>query len=139
MTRPNYARTRVGARKKPKKVGMNKTEALYRDRLELMLLAGEILAYDYEPERLKLAYKTYYIPDFRVIYPDGRLEFVEVKAATKHGKALFTEMSKCKIKIAAELHWMYRFVGAYLLPKAAGGGWKFEHFNEGDEVAHVAD
>ena len=92
---------------------MNKTEASYAYVLKMRQLAGEILHYDYEPERLRLADNTYYVPDFRVLMADGTIEFHEVKAVTVNGKVLCEDDARVKFKVAAELHWMYgwRMVG----------------------------
>jgi hypothetical protein len=92
---------------------MNRTEAAYAHILKLRTLAGEILHYDYEPERLRLADNTYYVPDFRVIMVDHTIEFHEVKAVTVAGQMLCEDDARVKFKVAAETHWMYgwRMVG----------------------------
>jgi hypothetical protein len=76
---------------------MNKTEELYAQVLELQKHAGEILRWDFEPEKLRLADKTFYTPDFRVILPEGTVEFHEVKG-------FWRDDARVKIKVAAELH-----------------------------------
>ena len=100
--------------KRSRKTGkMNKTERSYARILDAMKLAGEILQHDYEPERLRLADNTYYVPDFRVIMADKSIEFHEVKACKKNGDFLCEDDARAKFKIAAETHWMYgwRMVG----------------------------
>ena len=92
---------------------MNKTEQAYANILKNRQLAGEVLHYDYEPERLKLAGNTFYVPDFRVIMADRTIEFHEVKACTSTNKLLCEDDARVKFKIAADIHWMYgwRMVG----------------------------
>ena len=87
------------AQTQPRIGKMNQTEASYaKELLEPRRLNGEILRYDYEPEKLRLADGTYLAPDFRVILKDGTLEWHEVKGG-------FTrEDAWVKLKIAAELH-----------------------------------
>ena len=58
-------------------------EVNYAHYLELLLTAGEISAWDYEPDtfwfdRIKRG-TTNYTPDFKVTYPDGRVEYHEIK------------------------------------------------------------
>lgn len=92
---------------------MNKTEAAYAHILKMRKLAGEVLHYDYEPERLRLADNTYYVPDFRVVMADLTIEFHECKAVTVTNKLLCEDDARAKFKIAADSHWMYgwRMVG----------------------------
>ena len=90
----------------------NKTERAYAQHLEFHRVAGDILRWDFEPEKLRLADLTYYTPDFRVIYPDGTIEFHEVKGFMR-------DDAMVKIKVAAEQH-PYRFV---MVRRAKGGKW----------------
>ncbi len=101
--------------KRPQKTPgkMNQTESAYAHILKLRQLAGEVLHYDYEPERLRLADNTYFVPDFRVLMADSTIEFHEVKAVAKEGKLLCEDDARVKFKVASETHWMYgwRMVG----------------------------
>lgn len=57
-------------------------EVRYANRLELLKKAGEIVDWMYEPETFWFPVKrgtNNYTPDFKVIYPGGRIEFHEVK------------------------------------------------------------
>jgi hypothetical protein len=99
---------------------MNKTEAAYASRLEMLRLGGEIARWDFEPCKLRLAGGTFYSPDFRVILPDGLVEFHEVKG-------FWRDDARVKIKVAAEQH-PYRFVAVQKRRKKDGGGWKVEVF-----------
>jgi len=124
-----HRRFRARGRTKRREPGaMNGTESAYAAVLDARKRLGEIVDWSFEPEKLRLADKTFYSPDFRVLLADGSLEFHEVKACKSDGKPLFEDDARVKIKVAAEQHWMYRFVGAYRLPKKFGGGWKYEDF-----------
>jgi hypothetical protein len=57
---------------------MNKTESSYAHFLDLMQKAGEIKRFAFEPIKFRLADKTFYTPDFMVVYED-RIAFHEVK------------------------------------------------------------
>lgn len=94
---------------KPSVDAMNGTERKYADLLEQKQLAGEILRWDFEPVKLRLADLTWYCPDFRVILLDGTEEFHEVKG-------FWRDDARIKIKVAAELH-PYRFVAVSLVKK----------------------
>lgn len=118
MTFPRrFAHARRGLRRDGE---MNKTEAAYAATLAARKLAGEIDRYDFEAVKLRLADRTFYTPDFRVILADGTEEFHEVKG-------FWEDDAKVKIKVAAELH-PYRFVAVYVVAKKNGGGWKSEEF-----------
>lgn len=82
---------------------MNKQESKFAENLEALRLSGEILSWMYEPLKLKLADRTYYSPDFMVIYPDGLIEFAE-------NKGHWEDDARVKIKCAAEKFPMFRFV-----------------------------
>jgi hypothetical protein len=105
-------------RTQPRRDGeMNDYERAYAGALEARRLAGQIARFDFEPEKLRLADRTFYTPDFRVLLPDGAIEFHEVKG-------FWQEDARVKIKVAAEHH-PYRFVAVVLkkIPKRDGGGW----------------
>ena len=57
---------------------MNKTEAAYSQYLEARKHLREIVDWRFEPVKFKLADKTYYTPDFMVIYQD-RISYHEIK------------------------------------------------------------
>lgn len=110
-------RARTGRRRDGE---MNKTEAAYAQHLERRRLVDEIDRWDFEPEKLRLADRTFYSPDFRVVLADGSVEFHEVKG-------FWEDDARVKIKVAAELH-PYRFVAVRVKPKRDGGGWAEEEF-----------
>ena len=103
----------------PKRDGsMNLLEKTYAVHLEGRKQAGEILRYDFEPEKLRLADRTFYEPDFRVQLADGAIEFHEVKGH-------WEEDARVKIKVAAEQH-PYRFCA--VTRKKKNDPWATEEF-----------
>jgi len=103
-----------------KERGMNKTEAAYAARLELLRRDGEIIWWSYEAIKLRLADNTYYTPDFDVMRADGLLEIHEVKGH-------WEDDARVKIKVAAE-QFPFRFLAVQAVPKSKGGGWSVETF-----------
>jgi len=85
------------------KRGMNKTEERYAAELELMVLAGEIERYSFESHKVRLADKTWYTPDFKVICKN-HIEFHEVKGG------YMTDKGQIKFKVAADMYPEYRWV-----------------------------
>lgn len=83
-------------------------EERYAQHLEAKRKAGTIDRWDYEPETFKLADGLRYTPDFRVILPDGLVEFHETKACKeKRGQEpqpLMTEAGRVKIRVFPALH-----------------------------------
>ncbi len=76
---------------------MNKLEALYAARLELLKVAGEIRSYSFECAKFKLAPLTFYTPDFMVVASDDVIEFHEVKG-------FWEDDARVKIKVFASLY-----------------------------------
>lgn len=99
---------------------MNKLEADYAQRLELMLRDGSLLWYGFEAIKLRLADATFYTPDFFILNRDGLLECHEVKG-------FWEDDARVKIKVAASM-FPFRFLGVRREPKSRGGGWVFEAF-----------
>ena len=98
------------------KVGQrNKTEAAYKNLLELRMKAGEILWYRFEGIKFRLADKTFYEPDFAVMLSDGEIQIKEVKG-------FMEDDAWVKIKVAAEMY-PFRFFIVRAKPKKLGGGW----------------
>ena len=81
---------------------MNRTERKYADELYRLQLAGEIVAYQFEPVKLRLARRTFYTPDFLVVFPD-HFEFHEVKGFAR-------DDAMVKLKVAARLYPWFKFV-----------------------------
>ena len=111
---------------------MNKTEALYAQHLSLLLKTGEILWFEYEPIKIRLADNTFYAPDFVVVSKDGVLEAHEVKgfrtfrskSGIRYGGTYARDDAKVKIKVAAE-RFPVRFRLVYLDPRM---GWMSQEF-----------
>ena len=99
---------------------MNKTESAYRDHLEALLHAGEILWYRFEGVTLKLADGCRYTPDFVLMNREGWIECHEVKGH-------WQDDARVKIKVAAEM-FPFRFVALKVKAKKDGGGWSVEEF-----------
>jgi len=103
---------------------MNQTEARYAAHLDTLQRAGTILRWDFEPEKLRLATAAFYSPDFRVVMPDGTVEFHEVKG--RKGAGFYArEDARLKVRIAAEMH-PYRFFVVW--PRKGGRGWERKEF-----------
>ncbi len=58
---------------------MNGDEKRYARNLDLLLAAGQIRAWAFEPRKFVLAPRTTYTPDFCVEHNDGSIEYVETK------------------------------------------------------------
>ena len=98
----------------------NKTEQRYAQYLEVLKRAGEILDYRFEPIKFKLADKTFYSPDFLVIYPDHVL-LVEIKGFLR-------DDANVKFKVAAKLFPWFRFCMVREVKKQ----WHFEYADGGE-------
>ena len=90
----------------PIKTDMNKTEAAFAARLGHARMAGAIIAWEFEPIKLKLARKTFYTPDFLVVEPE-RFIFYEVKG-------FWRDDARVKIKVAAKLYPYFSFIAVQL-------------------------
>lgn len=99
------------------RTGMNQWETEYSFQLEAMRLVGEILWWKFEPMKLRLAGKTYYTPDFGVVLPDQRQQFIEVKG-------FWRDDAVVKFKVAAEAFPLYRFTAIRKKRAKEGGGWE---------------
>lgn len=101
---------------------MNRLEAAYASHLDSR---EDVLKWQFESHKLRLADRTFYTPDFGVLVqlPDGSaaFEFHEVKG-------FWEDDARVKIKVAAELFWMFPFVGITRRLKRDGGGWEEERF-----------
>lgn len=98
---------------------MNKTEERYAAILQLRKLAGEIVDWQFEAVKFQLAKLCTYSPDFMIFYPDGRIEFIDVK-----GSGIIDDKSIVKIKCAAEKFYAFDFVMEIEQAKKSGGGYK---------------
>lgn len=95
---------------------MNKLEAAYAAHLQIRLRAGEILSFNYESVKFRLADKTFYTPDFMVVAADDTIEFHEVKG-------FWEDDARVKIKVFAALY-PFRVVAVTRVKSE----WKTEEF-----------
>jgi hypothetical protein len=91
----------------------SKVEIRYAELLETRRRCGEIAAWEYEPERLRLAHRCTFAPDFRVTFPDGHAEWHETKGA------FVREDAWLKLKVAAAAYPEQSFV----MMQWKGGEW----------------
>lgn len=91
---------------------MNRTEERYAAHLELLKRNKKIAEYWFEMFKVKLADKTWYLPDFLVQLPDGELEWHEVKGFMESDAAV-------KLKVASSLYWQF----PVKVVKEIKGGW----------------
>lgn len=114
---------------------MNKTEAAFAAVLDAH---PRVSAWKFEAIKLRLADATTYEPDFACIATDGRVCFVEVKTrwgGKRHaGKAGWTEDSRVKVKVAAEVFAEFDFYAA-IAPDKRALAWEFERFGARAEEA----
>lgn len=91
---------------------MNKTELAYSRYLEALKVAGNVLWYEFEAIKLRLADNTFYTPDFMVMRSTGALECHETKG-------FMMDDANVKIKVAADsFPWPF-----FIVKKAKGGTW----------------
>lgn len=91
-------RKRITARAIHRPGKMNGLETQYSLHLSSLVAQGIIREYSFEVETLKIGEKRCsYTPDFRVIMPDGTLEFHEVKG-------FWRDDARVKLKAAAAQH-----------------------------------
>lgn len=100
--RKNDSVTRMQALGRLKDREMNKTERAYSQHLELLKASGDVLWWEFEAIRLRLADNTTYTPDFFVMASNGQLEVHEIK-----GYAM--DDSMVKLKVADEI-FPFRFL-----------------------------
>lgn len=106
----------------PPKVGrMNKLETAYSQLIELERLAGTWQWWAFTPFKLRLAAGAWYTPDFALLDPLGKLVIHETKGHWR-------EAAKVRIKVAAELYPMFRFVAVTRQRAKAGGNWLFKQY-----------
>jgi len=76
----------------------NKTEQRYEDeKLNPLLFTKKIIAYQFEMIKFRLAWKTFYTPDYIVITQQGRMEAHEIKGGRIEDDAIV------KFKVAASM------------------------------------
>ena len=93
-------------------------EQAYAGHLMMLSHTDNVLWFQHEPIKLRLATKTYYTPDFLYINGDGQLWCEEVKG-------YWHDDARVKIKVAAELHPYLRFRAV----TKKMGCWEWEYFD----------
>lgn len=86
---------------------MNRMESAYGLELELRKRVGEILWWEFQCWKLRLADDTQYTPDFAVMLANGEMEIHETKGFLRDDAAV-------KLKVAAQMY-PFRF---YLVEKS---------------------
>jgi hypothetical protein len=82
--------------------GMNGLEKKYSEVLEGLKADGEVLWWKFEGIKFKLADKTFYSPDFAVLFKDFTMEIHETKG-------FMMDDANVKIKVAAAMY-PFKFV-----------------------------
>lgn len=93
----------------------NRTEEAFAQYLAGLEKRGEVLWWEYEPVKLRLAKSTFYSPDFLVLAADGQLVAYEIKG-------YWRDDARVKIKVAARSFPFLRFIAV----KKGKAGWEFE-------------
>jgi hypothetical protein len=95
---------------------MNRLEAQYATYLEGLKHGGDVVWYEFDAVKLRLAASTFYTPDFIVVTKALEVEVREVKGH-------WEDDARVKIKVAADKY-PFRFVGI----TRKGGEWIEEKF-----------
>lgn len=97
---------------------MNRLERDWAQELEARRRMGYVQWYAYEPVKLRLGDRCFYMPDFLVLRDDGSLVFYEVKGH-------WEDDARVKIKAAASRYPLFAFV-AVQRGKKNGPRWECE-------------
>lgn len=76
---------------------MNRWEEAYSKTLDILVATGNLHCWYFQRVTLRLGPDLRYTPDFLLIYPDGKMQFVEIKGFER-------EDARDKFKMAGELH-----------------------------------
>ncbi len=113
------------ATQEPRRGRMNKLETAYARHLEELKHQDEVIWFDFEPFKVRLANGAWYTPDFAVMLwstkggeTTARLEFHECKGHWR-------EAARVRIKVAADKY-PFRFVAVTKERKT--GEWRYEYF-----------
>jgi hypothetical protein len=108
---------------KPNKMprARNKWEESFGELLELRRLGGEIIWYQFEAMRFRLADGAYYKPDWMAMLANQQWIAFEVKG-------MWREAARLRIKVAADQH-PIKFCAVRKRKVSEGGGWDEEWFS----------
>lgn len=95
---------------------MNKLETAFAAELKLRLRAAELEWWAFEPFRFRIGTGAHYTPDFAALDHEAHLTLYEVKGR-------WEEAARVRIKVAAHLYPMLRFVAVTRPPRE---GWQYE-------------
>ncbi len=101
---------------------MNQLEYEYARLLTAQAEANQIHKWRFEAVKLRLGDQCWYMPDFWIELPDGRVELHETKGHWR-------DDAKAKIRVAAELYPEFRFFAVEKKRKKDGGGFKLSQFD----------
>lgn len=102
-------------------------EHRYQAHLERLLAAREISYYMPQPEPIELANRCCYTTDFEVGYPDGHLEWHEIKGRKGNRPWFHDDGARVKTKVAARLLAQRKPpVALVVVWPRKGGGWESE-------------
>lgn len=121
------AASQIKAKAQTKGLGgrrMNQTEMTMRDALHHLANRGMIAGYTYEPDKLKLAYRCTYTPDFKITMHNGSVVYIETKGGHVWDDAIV------KFKVAGVLNPDRWFVWAQL----KGGRWIMQLWRCGNPI-----
>jgi len=96
---------------------MTQLEARYAATLEYLKRNGVLMDYRFEALKFRLAKRTWYTPDFLLIYP-SRYEVHETKG-------FWEDDARVKFKACADLYPWFHFVA---ITERKKGEWVYEHY-----------
>lgn len=95
---------------------MNRTERAYAQHLLARMIDGDIIRFDFQAMKFRLASGCWYEPDFLVMRSNGLIEIHEVKGFMEDDAAV-------KLRVFAEQYWCFRVI---LVRLGDGNQWTFE-------------
>lgn len=125
----NWNKARARARKVAGTAKISKPELQRWEELNALFRAHEIVWFEHEAIRLRLAKNCFYVPDFVVVQADLSLRVEEVKGA--RGFSLDDE-GRTKWRVAAERFPWLRFVGLSL----KSSRWELEEYEPAAPFPH---
>lgn len=127
----NNAKKKLFALGRLKQGEMNRTEKAYATHLSGLMTIGEIVWWEFEGIKFRLADNCFYTPDFAVMKPNGEIQIIDVKGSL----GFIQDDAKVKGKVCAE-KFPFRFF--YVAPRAKcrGGGWEVKEIGNKQVDVH---